>query len=115
MSFALTTSQVRDGTKDVTRRLGWKNLKPGEHVMACVKCQGLGKGGKVEKIREIVCVSNKPEELGILFKHDDYALSEVKREGFPNLTPTQFVVMFCSEMECVPDREVNRIEFKYVP
>ena len=30
MSFALTTPQVRSQEKDVTRRLGWDDLKPGD-------------------------------------------------------------------------------------
>ena len=28
MSFMLTTKQMYDGTKDITRRLGWEKLKP---------------------------------------------------------------------------------------
>jgi len=30
MSFSLTTQQCREMTKDVTRRLGWAILKPGD-------------------------------------------------------------------------------------
>ena len=48
MSFSLTTDQVRNRTKTVTRRLGWwKNkhgkrlLQVGDIVNACVKCMGL--------------------------------------------------------------------------
>lgn len=47
MSFMLTTAQIRDRSKTVTRRLGWWNLRVGDVVMACEKCQGLGKGGKI--------------------------------------------------------------------
>ncbi len=46
ISFALTTKQFLDGSKTVTRRLGWANLKPGEILMACEKCMGLGPGGE---------------------------------------------------------------------
>ena len=35
ISFSLTTRQFRDGSKDVTRRVNWQNLKPGDHLMAC--------------------------------------------------------------------------------
>jgi hypothetical protein len=59
ISFSLTTRQVRDGSKTVTRRLGWADLKPGERLQACVKCMGIPKGGHVEKIRVIECVSNR--------------------------------------------------------
>lgn len=34
MSFAKTVPQFRDGTKDVTRRDGWKHLRPGDVVEA---------------------------------------------------------------------------------
>ena len=46
MSFMLTTEQMRNRSKSVTRRLGWNTLKPGDRIIAAVKCQGLGKGGK---------------------------------------------------------------------
>ena len=65
MSFSATTEQIRNGTKTVTRRLGWTFLKPGDVVMACVKCQGLKKGEKVEKIRPIRIVSVRKEPLSI--------------------------------------------------
>lgn len=49
---------------------------------------------------------------------DIYTTSEAKqecrREGFPSLTPFQFVQMFCEHMKCKPDSEVTRAEFKYV-
>jgi len=117
MSFALTTAQVRAGTKTVTRRLGWADLHPGEHFMAVVKGQGIPKGGKVERIRECVCVSNRPEKLNrICF--GDYtqrmAKREVVREGFPEMSPREFVEMFCEHNGCKANQIVNRIEFKYV-
>lgn len=34
MSFALTTSQIRDRSKTVTRRFGWWFLVPGDQVWA---------------------------------------------------------------------------------
>lgn len=61
MSFMLTTQQVIDRTKTVTRRLGWKHLKPGELFWACEKCQGLGKGGKINRLSLARCISNTPE------------------------------------------------------
>lgn len=121
MSFMLTTRQVRDGTKTVTRRLGWAFLKPGDRLMACVKCQGLGKGGKIEKIREIEVVSVYLAPLCEMETYDDFiggendrGRTEAAREGFPGLNGHQFVCMFCDHMNCESDVEVNRIEFKYV-
>jgi len=41
MSFAMTTTQLVDGTKTVTRRHGWKNLKVGARLRAVHKAMGL--------------------------------------------------------------------------
>lgn len=62
MSFSITTKQMYAGTKDVTRRLGWWNLKVGDVVMAVEKGMGLKKGEKVKRIYpiEIVSVSREP-------------------------------------------------------
>ena len=50
MSFMLTTEQIKNRTKTVTRRLGWRNAKPGDVVQPIVKGQGLQKGETVQKI-----------------------------------------------------------------
>lgn len=116
MSFALTTEQVRKQTKTVTRRLGWKNAKPGDIAQPVVKGQGIPKGGTVEKIGgpiRFVDVDRGPLErmLG-----DDFAASdEAKLEGFPHLTSEEFVAMFCEHNGCNPGDDVTRIEFEYLP
>jgi hypothetical protein len=114
MSFSLTTPQIKAGTKTVTRRLGWADLKPGEQVMACVKCMGIPKGGHVEKIRVIECVSNREEPLCQMTNVLAYGDAEVKREGFPKMTPQQFVDMFCKHMKVEAWECVNRVEFRYI-
>jgi hypothetical protein len=112
MSFTLTTRQVRAGTKTVTRRLGWVNLKPGDVLMACEKCQGIPKGEKVVKIRAIRVVSVYPEPLHrISYGWDE---GETAREGFPDLGNAEFIAMFMKAMKCGLDAWVNRIEFEYV-
>lgn len=108
MSFFLTTRQVREQIKDVTRRLGWEDLKPGERVQAIVKGQGLKKGEKIERLCVIECVSNRKEMLC------EITPVEVLREGFNAMSPADFVAMFCKANGCEPRRMVNRIEFKYV-
>lgn len=40
MSFMLTTRQIRERSKDVTRRLGWEKLKPGDRLHAMRKVHG---------------------------------------------------------------------------
>jgi hypothetical protein len=118
MSFMLTTTQVREGTKTVTRRPGWWFLKPGDRLMACVKCQGLGKGGTIEKIREIEVVSTKREPLSDIEDYDnDHGRAECVREGFPGMMGYGFMTMFLRHMgwdSTDTQNEVNRIEFKYV-
>lgn len=111
ISFALTTQQVRDRQKTVTRRLGWKNLKPGTLLQPVVKGMGLGKGGKVEKIGgPIRVVAVEREALGCILGRAD----DLEREGFPQMRGVDFVNMFCDHNGCQPDDEVTRIEFEYV-
>ena len=108
MSFMLTTEQVRNRTKTVTRRLGWKFLKPGDIINAVEKCQGLKKGEKIKKICQIRIVRTSNEPLCSITPED------VTKEGFPLLTEYGFVLMFCREMKCYPHAKVTRIEFEYI-
>ncbi len=114
MSFAMTTAQYRARTKDVTRRLGWSKLKAGERFMGVEKGQGLKKGEKVNQLHAGQCVSNRPERLDRMTTDLEYGRAEVIREGFPNLTPQEFVDMFCEHNRCTPDTVVNRIEFRHL-
>lgn len=108
MSFNLTQQQMRDGTKDVTRRLGWRFAKVGMRVLAVSKAQGLKKG-------------EKPEIFGVLeFTEVDrrtltpISRDEVTREGFPDLSPLQFVHAFREHMRCDSATRVTRIAFRRV-
>lgn len=119
ISFFLTTAQVSAQTKDVTRRMGWKNLKVGELLSAVVKGQGLGKGGKIERICTIRVKSVRWERLDKMLTNRLYGLDECQREGFPpphpKSFPSEFVKFFCaSHKGCRPDSIVTRIEFEYV-
>ena len=111
ISFALTTEQVRNRTKTVTRRLGWKLLKPGTLLQPVEKCQGIPKGGKVEKIGGPIRVLKVEREplSGIFVQQGDLRL-----EGFPNTSPATFVRMFCEHNGCDEETYVTRIEFEYV-
>jgi len=111
----MTQDQFLDRSKDVTRRLGFKNLKRGESLMGCEKCQGLRKGDKISKLGAIVVVSVTFEPLQRMIDEPLYGRVEAEREGFPELTGGQFVEMFCSKMNCEPSTVVTRIEFKHVP
>ncbi len=108
MSFAMTTQQVRDQIKDLTRRFGWKFLKPGDVVRAVEKGMGLKKGEKIVQLGIIQIVSTRWEPLNLITRED------VIREGFPDWSPKQFVQMLVDHYRVKPDAEVNRIEFKYI-
>lgn len=107
MSFFMTTQQIIDETKTVTRRFGWWNLKGGELLCAVEKCQGLGKGGKINRLKVIEVVSTRSEPLNAITKE------ECVLEGFPDMEPAEFVAMIVKHHKCEPDKIVNRIEFKY--
>ena len=109
MSFSLTEQQLLDGSKTVTRRLGWKFLKPGDHVMAVRKVRGIPKGEKVQRLAELEIVSARRERLF------EITADEVRSEGFLGISPAAFVAMFCDAMKCQPATEVTRVEFRKVP
>lgn len=107
MSFSLTTNQIRQRTKTVTRRLGWKTLKPGDLLCACRKCMGLKPSESIERLGTIRVVSVRREPL------DAITTADVAREGFRGMSPEEFVRMFCDHMGGVPEQDVTRIEFEY--
>ena len=108
MSFMLTTDQIINRTKTVTRRLGWWFLKSGEVVNAVEKAMGLKKGEKIKRICQVRIVSTRKEPIYNI----DHA--DCVREGFPDWTPGEFIGMFCSHNKCKSHTEINRIEFEYV-
>lgn len=108
MSFSLTTPQMRARTKTVTRRLGWWFLKPGDIVCAVEKGQGLKKGEKVVRIGPIRILSTRRERLR------DITRPDVAKEGFPGMSPNDFVWRFCNHAGCYSTQLVNRIEFEFV-
>lgn len=108
MSFMLTTEQVRNRIKRVTRRNGWLFLRPGDIVNAVEKGMGLKKGEKVKRICQIKVISVNLEPLNWITK------SELILEGFPDMTTDQFIDMYCKHNKCKPRDTVNRIEFEYI-
>lgn len=107
MSFALTTPQFVARTKTVTRRMGWWFLNPNDLVCGVEKGMGLKKGEKIKRLGVISIVCTKPERLW------DITQEDVIAEGFPEMTPTEFVNMFIRHNGCSADELINRIQFKY--
>ena len=109
MSFAMTTDQVRNKTKTVTRRFGWLFLKPSDEVQPVEKAMGLRRGEQIKKIGGLVrVVSVRLEPLNAITQED------VIREGFPDWTPAQFIQMLVDHYKVDVCESVNRIEFKYL-
>lgn len=118
MSFALTTAQLLDGSKTVTRRVGWERVKPGDRIKAVRKAMGLKKGEKPEVLAVIEVVSARRERLDAIDEADCIA------EGFPLYTPDEFTAMFCAHAKVQtamagtrkmqPHDLVTRIEFRHV-
>lgn len=108
MSFALTTRQLLDGSKTVTRRKGWTFLRVGDKVQAIDKLDFRRKGGsKVLGICTIVAVRRE--------RIDAITDADCAREGFPGRTAEDFVPLFCQKMRVTPDMMVTRIEFTFEP
>lgn len=116
MSFAMTTAQFKARTKDVTRRYGWGNLKPGDRVMGVEKAMGLKKGEKIVQLGMIEIVSNRPEPLNAMTENVDYGFEELRREGYPFgiKWPSEFVDRIASHYRKKPHDPINRIEYKYI-
>lgn len=129
MSFAITERQLLEGSKTVTRRTGWLDLRPGEQLLAVRRATGMA---KVVPLCVIEVVSVRRERL------DAVDPTDVLAEGFPHWTNHvgEFVRMFCdthtvrdegvqrlnrhgswtpTRRAVRPDDEVTRIEFRKVP
>jgi hypothetical protein len=110
MSFALTTPQVLDRSKTVTRRLGWTFLQPGDRLRAVKKGMGLKKGEHPEHLGVLEVVDVTREGL-----MEGLSQSDVMREGFPSMSPHQFADMFIQHHPgCNWKTKVTRILFKYL-
>lgn len=112
MSVTLTEAAVVDRSKTVTRRLGWRNLKPGDRLTLCRKVMGRKRAdGTVDplvRLAEVEVVNVRREALTAITTED------VAREGFPDLTPVGFRVFFAQAMRVPSNAEVTRIEWRYL-
>lgn len=140
MSVSLTEQAVVERRKTVTRRTGWKFLKPGDRLTLCRKVMGRGKcpeckgscrchyplaspagwwgcitcGGTgtepLVRLAEVEVVDVRREQLREIHMRP----ADVDAEGFPGWTPRQFVDFFCEHMGGAPNQEVTRIEWRYL-
>lgn len=87
MSCSMTTPQVEDRSKTVTRRATttWRKLKVGDRVTLIEKGMGLKRGEKQRVLAEVEIVSVRIEPLGKIADP-----GELSAEGFPDATPAWF-------------------------
>jgi hypothetical protein len=115
ISFSMTTRQFRAKTKGVTRRMGWTTLKPSDRLMGCEKCMGRKPGEPLVRLGPIAILSVRRERLDRMITEPAYGYEECRKEGFPEMTPRQFVDMFCaSHKGCKPSTVVTRLRFEYL-
>lgn len=110
LSCAHTVDQILAGTKGVTRRYGWLNVKVGEQLQVIRKGQGLKKGEKVERLRVIRVTGARRERLSRLIDEPEYGREEMRREGFPDMNPQCFIDCYFKSAKDM----VTRIEFEYI-
>jgi hypothetical protein len=125
MSVALTQQAVRERQKTVTRRLGWKFLKPGDRLTLCPKVQGRKHpDGTIEplvRLAEVEVISVRRERLWDI-TDDDIRREAVEPDVFEETytdtglpTPQAWINWFCEQMDVAPDAAVTRIEWRYLP
>lgn len=131
ISFAMTKPQVREKRKTVTRRTGWdpERLPPGTLLQGIEQGQGLKAGEHVRYLAVVRVVDACLEPLRRMTDDPEYGRVECIKEGFPEMTPEEFVAFFCAghrikevgewpehrvtTRRCTPDDIVTRIEFEY--
>ena len=115
MAFSHTSPQILDRSKTVTRRTGWRYLKPGDLIEAVEKSRGLKKGERVRALGVLKVVSVRFEPLSKLVTDARYAEDELPREGFPCWSRDDFIAMFLRVNALKSTAvTVTRIEFEYV-
>ncbi len=98
--FDHTARQFWDGSKTVTRRLGWGDLEEGERLMA------IKEGGV--RLGEIEVISVRHGPLSFMNEAD------VRMEGFGGWTVEAFIQFYCETFDCSRRATVTVIEFEKV-
>lgn len=117
MGFQHSLAQVRNHSKTVTRRLGWKFLTLADMLYACEKSMGLRKGEKkiIYETLQPICLRWEP--LNRMIVNPEYGRQECIKEGFPHLSPKEFVDMVLKmhrAEKLTPESLIHRIEYKFI-
>jgi hypothetical protein len=109
MSVAFTEDAVRDRTKTVTRRKGWKFLRPSDRLTLCRKVMGRKPGEPLVRIVDVEVLHVRREPLAAI------SAEEVCKEGFLGMSPAEFIRRFFVDAQGMsPDDIVTRIEWAYL-
>lgn len=115
MSVAFTEQAVRDRTKTVTRRAGWRMLKPGDRLTLCRKVMGRKPDEPLVRIAEVEVVDVLRQPLDVLVNQPRYGAVEMVREGFPRMDPSEFIRQYFVEAQGMRRTAwVTRIEWRYL-
>lgn len=119
MSVAYTQDAVRARTKSVTRRKGWRFVKPGDRIVLCRKVMGRKAGEPLDRIAVVKVVDVRRERLRALTDNLEYGFAETTLEGFPEGSdahdPSVFIdTYFVGTQRMSPADEVTRIEWRYL-
>jgi hypothetical protein len=107
VSFSHTIEQIRNRTKTMTRRRGFRWATPGMIVQAIDRSPRLGQG--YEKLAVIEFTEVRRGRL------DSITPEDVRDEGFPGMSPEEFTRMFCETFACPSSSEsVTVLRFRYV-
>jgi hypothetical protein len=84
-------------------------LRVGDQLTLCRKVMGRRHSEPLERITTVEVMAVHRERL------DAITPADVTAEGFPQMTPSEFVSFFCAtHRNCGPSTEVTRIERRYV-
>lgn len=112
MSCAMTVDQVRNRTKTETRRHvdTWAYLNAGDRLTLVEKAMGLPKGSTHVVLAQVEVISVDVEPL------DAITSSSCASEGFPAMTPAEFVAFWLSGHGYPPDARalVRVIRWQYL-
>jgi len=108
MSVSHTEQQVEDRSKSMTRRLGWKMVRVGDHLTLCRKVMGRKPGEPLVRITEVEITAIREERLWEI-SHED-----VIAEGFPDWSTDQFIEFFCRQFKVQEWVVVTVLEWRYL-
>jgi hypothetical protein len=84
-------------------------LRVGDQLTLCRKVMGRRRGEPLVRIAAVEVTAVRRERLGAITPAD------VTAEGFPQMTPAEFVSFFCATHRgCAPGTEVTRIQWRYL-